>query len=604
MKRTIFILCFTFFSIFCVLSCISCLPTSKKEEAEHVGACLKEGGASGAMDSSTPFRGEGQTSNGGEAAAFSPTESADIHFPIYHNLPSVEGGFMAIRPSVLAGQWYPREAQKLQDSIEKYLFDVPSERFSELSSEDVRALIVPHAGHMWSGPTAASGYRLVQGRDIARIFILCPNHRVPVSGIVAPSADAFETPLGNVPVDRDVVQRLRDAGVVRFDDGAHKYEHAIEIQLPFIQVAFSAKVPKIVPLIVGILTEEEERRFADMYLSLSDARTLLIVSSDFLHYGENYGYVPFGALVQSQIERYDKRTLRALSSMDGAAFDAFADENPHAACGLNAMRLAEHIFSRMPTVLQLLAYGTSGHLSGDESMSVSYAAVAFLASGDKKAAGETALEEKGFHGTPLGKGEEMDKTQATANVGEGEVKISQTARQSAHAIVRRALMEAVQNQAATPYSGDFDFGADAPLFSEKLGVFVTLHDASGDLRGCIGNILPVASLSESLWERAQDAALQDPRFHPVQRDELETLSVEISILTRPVSIDTPDQIVLGKHGILLKKGYRSAVFLPQVATEQGWDLETTLAHLSLKAGMSPHAWRDGASFQVFEAEVF
>ena len=181
--------------------------------------------------------------------------------------------------------------------------------------------------------------------------------------------------------------------------------------------------------------------------------------------------------------------------------------------------------------------------------------------------------------------------------------LNESQRATAHDLVKRALAQAVSKGRETPMPSDEPAAKDAP-FNERFGVFVTLHDASGDLRGCIGNILPVATLAEGLWGRAQDAALNDPRFDPVTPAELSSLSIEISVLSRPVPVASPNDIEIGKHGILLKKRGRSAVFLPQVAPEQGWNLETTLNHLALKAGLAPGAWREGASFEVFEAEVF
>ena len=153
--------------------------------------------------------------------------------------------------------------------------------------------------------------------------------------------------------------------------------------------------------------------------------------------------------------------------------------------------------------------------------------------------------------------------------------LNESQRATAHDLVKRALAQAVSKGRETPMPSDEPAAKEAP-FNERFGVFVTLHDASGDLRGCIGNILPVATLAEGLWGRAQDAALNDPRFDPVTPAELSSLSIEISVLSRPVPVASPNDIEIGKHGILLKKRGRSAVFLPQVAPEQGWNLETTL----------------------------
>ena len=148
--------------------------------------------------------------------------------------------------------------------------------------------------------------------------------------------------------------------------------------------------------------------------------------------------------------------------------------------------------------------------------------------------------------------------------------------------------------------------SDAPQPTlAKMGAFVTLNDrTTGALRGCIGEIMPMRPLAEAVAARAVDSALRDPRFSPVSERELGGIRVEVSALTPPKPVASWRDIVLGRDGMTLEKGRAFAVFLPQVAPEQGWDLETTLSYLSQKAGLSADAWRDGAKFETFQAEVF
>lgn len=141
---------------------------------------------------------------------------------------------------------------------------------------------------------------------------------------------------------------------------------------------------------------------------------------------------------------------------------------------------------------------------------------------------------------------------------------------------------------------------------EIASCFVTLHSASGDLRGCIGNIAPFEPLINNIVNNAYNAAFKDPRFVPLaNKEELDKIEIEISVLTPPEEIPSIDDFELGKHGIIMIKGNHSAVFLPQVAPEQGWDLETTMEHLSAKAGLAPDAWQDeDVRLSTFEAIVF
>ena len=143
------------------------------------------------------------------------------------------------------------------------------------------------------------------------------------------------------------------------------------------------------------------------------------------------------------------------------------------------------------------------------------------------------------------------------------------------------------------------------IFKEIRSCFVTLHDSDGNLRGCIGNIEAFEPLGDNILHNAINAAFRDPRFTPVaSKDELDSLKVEISVLTPPKEIASIDEFVIGEHGIILSHGRRSSVFLPQVAPEQNWDVETTMRHLSLKAGLHSEAWRESqAKFSVFRAIV-
>jgi AmmeMemoRadiSam system protein A len=145
--------------------------------------------------------------------------------------------------------------------------------------------------------------------------------------------------------------------------------------------------------------------------------------------------------------------------------------------------------------------------------------------------------------------------------------------------------------------------AITPALREHRGAFVTLK-AHGKLRGCIGYIQPIEPLYEAVRQNAINAATRDSRFRPVETDDLSTIQIEISVLTPPAPVSSYRDIVPGSHGIILKKGSHQAVFLPQVAPEQGWDLPETLRHLSLKAGLSGDDWKaPDAEFFVFTAEI-
>ncbi|MBC7362728.1 MAG: AmmeMemoRadiSam system protein A [Candidatus Aminicenantes bacterium] len=148
-----------------------------------------------------------------------------------------------------------------------------------------------------------------------------------------------------------------------------------------------------------------------------------------------------------------------------------------------------------------------------------------------------------------------------------------------------------------------DIEVDNPRLKEKQGAFVTLH-VNGELRGCIGYPLPYKPLYQTIIEVAVAAATEDYRFTPLSEEELDDLSIEISVLTLPRKVERPEEVVVGKHGIIISKGLHKGLLLPQVPLEYGWDLETYLNHGCLKAGLPPDEWRRGVNLEVFEAQVF
>ncbi len=138
---------------------------------------------------------------------------------------------------------------------------------------------------------------------------------------------------------------------------------------------------------------------------------------------------------------------------------------------------------------------------------------------------------------------------------------------------------------------------------EKRGAFVTLT-VDGELRGCVGYPLPVKPLDETIIEMAVAAASQDNRFEPLAHEELARLRVEISVLGLPEPAASPTEVEVGRHGIIVSKGFYKGLLLPQVPTEYGWDRETYLSHGCLKAGLGPDEWKKGAKIEVFTAQVF
>lgn len=470
--------------------------------------------------------------------------------------------------SPLAGQWYDAEKEKLSADLDGFLAK------ADLAPlENVQALIVPHAGYRYSGPVAAYGYKAIAGRQIRRVIVMGPSHRMAMENCASvPDVTHYATPLGEVALDTDFIAALKRYPVFSTIRGADEQEHSVQIQLPFLQRALSGFM--FVPIVVGQLDAGTAVSMARILAGLIDPETLVVASSDFTHYGHNYSYLPFTDDVLDNIKALDMAAWACIEHKDAACFEKHLETTRDTICGQAPIRL---LLNMLPgeSVPRLLRYDTSGHMMNDTTNSVSYLAIAFTGAWKK--------------------GEPVEATSPqTATLTEDE--------KTQLLILARATLEGQIKNGRPPAPESLGIRI-SPGMEQIMGAFVTLKE-NGQLRGCIGEIFPRRALYKAVIEHAIDAGINDHRFEPVTVRELPLLHYEISALTQPRRIGGYNDIVLGKHGIVIEKNGRSAVFLPQVAPEQGWDLPTTLSHLSMKAGLPADAWKEGTAYTVFEAIVF
>lgn len=474
-----------------------------------------------------------------------------------------------IRPPAVAGQFYPADPAALRLAIDGFMRDALPPR-----ADAPVAIVVPHAGYIYSGQIAADGYRQVAGSAIDTVVILGANHtsgsfrRVSVF-----DGDGYRTPLGVARVDRDLAAALVADGGAVFDSSLHAREHSIEVQVPFVQHLFPDAA--IVPVVVGAPDPETCRRFGRSLAAQVDGRRVLIVaSSDLSHYPDRR--------VAAEV---DRRTLEAIAGMraDDLAImerEAGASEArgvSTCACGEGPIRVAieaaRALGARRGTVV---SYANSGDTPiGDPGRVVGYGAVAFS---------------RGADGADLSALSPVRADAAGALDAADKKVLLRLARETITRFLRTGTVPLPR-------------GGSAKLLRES-GAFVTLK-SRGDLRGCIGRIQAEGPLIRLVGMLALESAFRDARFKPVTADELTRVEIEVSVLTPPSSVPGPDAIQPGRDGVVLRLGDRSAVFLPQVAAEQGWDRVEMLDQLAQKAGLSPGAWRDRrATFLTFRADVF
>ena len=491
----------------------------------------------------------------------------------------------ALRPARLAGSWYPKDAAALRAQLDGFVAAAAKVKETAPAGQPL-GVVAPHAGLRFSGRTAASVYRLVGAAKPNRVFVLGPSHYERLRGVAVVDGKRFATPLGALRIDKVARGKLLLHPLFLRSPQADAKEHSVELQMPFLR--YVASQAHVVPLIVGQLTLHEVRRVADAIRALLVPGDLVVASSDFTHYGPRFRYLPFkgkAALAKNlpaSLEALDRRAFARLEAGDLPAFWRFKHETNDTICGFYPVSILRAILG--PKVRgKLLHYDTSGRAEKKYENSVSYLAIAFAdARGWAATRGEHTAEFLSPH----------------------------EARQVVK-IARRTLEAHFEAQrlgkstAGTPRVFDPKVAklVGKGRLEQRHGVFVTLKRADGRLRGCIGHVIGRMPLYRGIVENALNAALRDPRFSPLRSEELAKLSIEVTVLTPPRHVSGPKAITIGRDGVILRKGDKRALFLPQVAVEQGWGLERTLRALGRKAGLGADGWRT-ARYQVFQGYVY
>jgi MEMO1 family protein len=472
-----------------------------------------------------------------------------------------------VRKTKVAGQFYDKDPIALQLFIDSAKVDNSN---IEPIKTKVKAVILPHAGYVFSGKTAIKTLITAKENSYKNIIIIAPSHYVGFSGIAFSTYEEYETPLGNVTVNKELVNKLtKDNFAVK--DEPHKHEHSLEVQLPLIKDLFPNV--SITPIICGSINNTQAKAIAEKLQNYwKDDDILWIISSDFTHYGKNFNYTPFTSNIEENLNKLDNNAIKKILELNPESFNEYLIKTGITICGkfpiLIMLYLAKYHSDSIDLKTKLIEYTTSGHLTGDFHHCVSYA------------------------GITVYKNNEDRKIMATDTY-------SKSQQTEMLLLARKTIESKLKGEA-------FELNSVPDHLTKTRSCFVTLHTNSGHLRGCIGNIIAFEPLYDNIKHNALNSSFADPRFPKVSSSaELNNIHIEISVLTPPEKIKSYDNIILGKHGIIFKCLGRNSVFLPQVAPEQGWDISTTLTHLSLKAGVSGDAWqKSNASFETFEAIVF
>lgn len=459
-----------------------------------------------------------------------------------------------------AGAFYPKDHRELSSMIDGYL----SEAIAERPDGEIFALISPHAGYIYSGKIASYGYKSIKGKSYKTVVIIGPSHHYYFKGASVYPRGSFRTPLGDVEVDSAFSLSLlnQDKEIVSKTD-VFNNEHSIEVQLPFLQRVLTGF--KIVPILMGDSSFLTCQRLAWLLKKqIGDRKDVLVVASTDMYHGNDY----------KEAERIDSLTIEMLKNMDAQGLYSGFALNKLQLCGgfpvVTVLMLAKSLGHNK---LNVLAHANSAQITGNITKgvwTVGYTSCVIdrPSQGGAKEQGEINM---------------LDKSQRN--------RLLQIARASIETYLKTGKKLAVSE-------------SDSFLL-QKMGAFVTLNEHK-QLRGCIGNLVGTQPLYLTIRDMAVEAAVGDPRFAPVEQGELKDIEIEISVLSPLERVDSADSIQLGKHGVLVRRGINSGVFLPQVATETGWTKEEFLSNLCAhKAGIPANAWKDKSTeLYIFSAEVF
>jgi len=472
--------------------------------------------------------------------------------------------------SHLSDAWYPRNAKKLTKLIKNLAIAAEKNFAMTADGSKIRAIIVPHAGYTYSGTVAAAGYLLADPSAIKTIIILAPSHYGAFSGIALPHFDTYHIPTGNIPLATDIIATLRSNKLFHEQHDIFRVEHAVEIQLPLIHFFFPQA--RIVPLIIGDITDDEITTAARMIKDILTPHTLVVVSTDLTHYGAQFHYTPFKDHVPLRIRQLDSRVLDAIQQQSRANFHRIISETHDTVCGAVPLEILLAMIEQQAfgaTQTRLVAYATSADITHDTTSSVSYGSLIVTQETDNASINQ------------------LEKNMLLAY---------------ARDILRNTFTSTLDEKLLQPIM--------TPVIKQPQAVFVTLYKQnkkgdSPELRGCIGTTQADQPFFVNVADKTRASAFHDPRFLPVTQDELQSISLEISALQPPRSVKSYRDIILHKHGIILTVGSRAALFLPQVPAEFGFTLEETLNELSKKAGLPHDAWKNPeAQFQVFTTVDF
>ncbi len=457
-----------------------------------------------------------------------------------------------VRQPAVAGRFYPADPALLRQDVDSLL----SAAGSQAPAAPPKVLVAPHAGYIYSGPLAACAYRQLDGQsdNIRRVILLGPSHRVGFRGIASTSASHYRTPLGDIPLDTEGLERIRALPGVHERDAAHGPEHSLEVHLPFLQRCLSSF--RLLPLVVGDASPEQVGAVIEALWG--GPETLLVISSDLSHF-----------LDYDQARSRDSNTAQRIEAM-------VTDLKGEEACGARPLNGLLGVLKQRGLAIRRIGMNNSGDTAGDRTRVVGYGAWVVDA--------ETA--------------------KCTDQQHADQDRLGLAARQQLLHLARSAISHGLHGK------GNLDIPLehyDAELRQPRAS-FVTLN-LRGALRGCIGSLTATRPLLADVVHNAGAAAFRDRRFKPLTASEYPAIDLHISVLSPPRAIDVESRQALldvlrpGVHGLVLQEGNKRSTYLPSV-WEKIPDPERFVSELRAKAGLPRQGWSSAMQVSLYTTDEF
>ncbi|NOQ31902.1 MAG: AmmeMemoRadiSam system protein B [Helicobacteraceae bacterium] len=460
----------------------------------------------------------------------------------------------ALRATSVAGSFYTNDKTKLSTQVKNLLKNSPKQK-----KESINALIVPHAGYIFSADVAAIAYKSLNNK-YKNIFLIGSSHYVNFNGASIYNQGNYQTPLGVVKVNTTLATKLiKSSKEFIYEPNAHKKEHSLEVQLPFLQTIYGEDL-NIVPIIIATSEYKTISKIAKTLSPYFNEQNLFVISSDLSHYPSfQDANIQDRKILNAIATNSPENFVKALATAQNSNVKALKTS----ACGWSSVLTLLYLTKDRPYTYEVLEYKNSAQSKyGDIKRVVGYGAMRIFKQKD-------------------------------------EFSLNKSEKKELLKIAKEALDEAIVNNKRLV----IDENSVSPKLKESVGAFVTLNK-DHKLRGCIGTFEPTMPLYKVVIEMAISAALFDTRFNKVTADELKNIDIEISVLTPRKRIFSLDEITIGKHGIYIKKGTKTGTYLPHVATQMNWNVKEFVESASQeKAKLGKDGYKD-AELYIYEAIVF